>query len=129
MSSSLLGQEFVERRVEQADRHRQAAHDLEDLDEVGALHRQQPVERRLPLGVGVGEDHLAHHDDALGLEEHVLGAAEADAVDAEFARHPRLGGRVGVGAHPEVAHGVGPVEQLGEGAAELGRDHLRRADA
>ena len=36
-------------------------------------------------------------------------------------------GRVGVGAHPEVAGGVGPVEQLGESAAELGRDHRRRA--
>ena len=81
----------------------------------------------LALGVGVGEDHLAHHRDARGVEEHVLGAAEPEAVDAEVARHARLGGGVGVGAHPEVAGGVGPVEQLGEGAAELGRDHRRRA--
>ena len=117
----------MQRRVEQADRHRQAAHDLEELEEIGALHRQQPVERRLALGVGVGEDHLAHHRDALGVEEHVLGAAEPEAVDAEVARHARLGGGVGVGAHAEVAHGVGPVEELGEGAAELGRDHRRRA--
>ena len=95
--------------------------------EVRALHRQQTVERRLPLGVGVGEDHLAHHRDAGGVEEHVLGAAEPEAVDLEVARHPRLGRRVGVRAHAEVAHGVGPVEELGEGAAELGLDHRRRA--
>ena len=38
-------QEFVQRRIEQADRHRQAGHDAEDLGEVGALHRQQLVER------------------------------------------------------------------------------------
>ena len=34
-------QEFVQRRIEQPDRDRQALHDLEQLDEIGALHRQQ----------------------------------------------------------------------------------------
>ena len=43
----LLGvrQEFVQRRIEQADRHRQPAHDREQLDEVVALHRQQLGQR------------------------------------------------------------------------------------
>ena len=40
-----LRQELVQRRVEQADRHRQAAHDLEQLDEIGPLHRQELGER------------------------------------------------------------------------------------
>ena len=31
-------QEFVQRRIEQADRHRQTLHDAEQLDEVPALH-------------------------------------------------------------------------------------------
>ena len=35
----------MQRRVEQADRHRQARHRLEDPLEVGLLERQQPVER------------------------------------------------------------------------------------
>ena len=39
-SSSVARQEFVQRRVEQADGHRQAGHDLEQLDEVLPLHRQ-----------------------------------------------------------------------------------------
>ena len=39
-------QELVQRRVEQADRHRQAAHDAEELDEVVALHRQDLGQRR-----------------------------------------------------------------------------------
>ncbi len=47
----------------------------------------------------VGEDHLAHRDDAVALEEHVLGAAEADALGAEAARGARVERRVGVGAH------------------------------
>ena len=40
----------------------------------------------------VGEDHLAHGDDALALEEHVLGAAQADAFGAELAGLRRRAG-------------------------------------
>ena len=35
-----LRQEFMQRRIEQADRHRQPAHDLEQGGKVAALHRQ-----------------------------------------------------------------------------------------
>ena len=42
-----LGQELVERRVERADRHAEAVHRLEQPLEVGALERQQRVERPL----------------------------------------------------------------------------------
>ena len=35
-----MWQEFVQRRIEQADGDRPAGHDLEQLDEIGALHRQ-----------------------------------------------------------------------------------------
>ena len=44
--------------------------------------------RAAALGI-VGQDHLAHGDDAVGVEEHVLGAAEADALGAEAARRAR----------------------------------------
>ena len=74
-----LRQELVQRRVEQSDGDRQAGHDLEQFGEILPLHRQQLGERRAPSFLGVGEDHLAHRDDALALEEHVLGSAEADA--------------------------------------------------
>ena len=39
-------QELVQRRIEQTDGDRQALHDLEQLDEIGALHRQQLRQRR-----------------------------------------------------------------------------------
>ena len=45
----VVGQELVQRRVDQPDRHRQPVHRLEDLDEVLALQRQQLGERRLLL--------------------------------------------------------------------------------
>jgi hypothetical protein len=41
-------QELVQRRIEQADRDRQALHDLEQRGEVLALHRQQLGQRRAP---------------------------------------------------------------------------------
>ena len=43
------GQEFVQRRVEQPDRHGQPGHGFEDPFEVGLLHRQQLVEGLAPL--------------------------------------------------------------------------------
>jgi hypothetical protein len=73
----LLGvrQKFVQRRIEQADGHRQAAHDLEQLDEIGALHRQQFCKRRAARFLILGQNHFAHGADAVLVEEHVLGAA------------------------------------------------------
>ena len=77
----LLGvrQELVQRRIEEADRRRVALERPEDAGEVLALVRQQLGERRLPLLQRLGEDHLAHRVDAVPLEEHVLGAGQADA--------------------------------------------------
>jgi hypothetical protein len=70
--------------------------------EVLALHGQD-------LGQGftrpkdiVGQDHLAHRVDAVALEEHVLGAAQADALGPEGPGHSGVVRGVGVGAHPRV---------------------------
>ena len=80
----VVRQELVQRRVEQADRHRLALQRAEDAGEVVALERQQLGERRLRASSSVvGQDHLAHRVDAVALEEHVLGAAQADALGAE----------------------------------------------
>ena len=68
------GQEFVERRIEQADRDRQPRHDAEQFNKIDALHGQYPLERRTATFFVLGHDHLAHGNDALFFEEHVLGA-------------------------------------------------------
>ena len=97
----LVGQELVQRRVEQAHRDRQPAHRREDADEVAPLQRQQHVVGGLLLVGGLGEDHLAHGEHAFLAEEHVLGAAQPDALGAALAGVRRLVGGVGVGAHPQ----------------------------
>ena len=98
----LLGrvrQELVQRRIEEADRRRIALERAEDSREVLALIRKQLRQRRLPRLERLGEDHLAHRVDAVALEEHVLGAAQADTDRPERDRILRLLRRVGVGAH------------------------------
>ena len=67
-----------------------------------ALHRQDLGQRRAPALLVVGQDHLAHGDDAVAVEEHVLGAAKADALGAELARLGRVERRLGVGAHAQA---------------------------
>ena len=75
----------------------------------------------------VGQDHLAHRADAVLVEEHVLGAAEPDALGAELQRDARVVRRVGIGAHAELAHLVGPAHQRREFARQRRLDHRHAA--
>ena len=89
--------------------------------EVGLLHRQQLVERGPAARLVVGHDHRLHLRLAVGGHEHVLGAAEADALGAERARTARVLGRVGVRAHAERAQLVAPAEDGLEVRVDLRR--------
>ena len=97
-----VGEELVQRRVEQPDGDGQAVHRLEDPLEVAALQLLELVERGVLLGLGVGEDEALDERQAVA-EEHVLGAAEADALGAEPRGHLRVVREVGVGAHLQCA--------------------------
>ena len=116
----------MERRVEQADGHRQARHDLEQLDEIAALHRQQLGERAAPALLVVGQDHLAHRQDASLLEEHMLGAGQADAFGAKGTGLLGVGRGVGIGADFQAAKFIGPGHQSVEVVGQL---RLARLDA
>ena len=101
----------MQRRIDRADRHRRAVHPLEHAVEVGALHRQQLVQRRTAILLVVREDHALHDRDAALAEEHVLGAAQPDAAGAECVGQLRLVGLIRVGADAKAAELVGPAEQ------------------
>jgi hypothetical protein len=101
-----VGEELVQRRVQQADGDRQAVHRLEQLDEVPLLEREEFLQGFLPLGLRVGQDQ-AFDQFAAVAEEHVLGAAQADPLGAEAAGPQRVLGVVGVGPHPQPALAVG----------------------
>ena len=76
----------MQRRVEQANRHGQTIHDAENFDKIAPLHGQQLGERGLARFAGFGHNHFAHGGDAVGLEKHMLRAAEANTFSAEIAR-------------------------------------------
>ncbi len=118
----------MQRRVEQADRDGQARHRLEDALEVRLLVREQLVERAAPLVLARGHDHLADDREPVLRHEHVLGAAEADALGAELARLGRVLGRVRVRAHLQAPHVVGPAEDRLEVLVDLRRDELDGAE-
>ena len=121
-------QEFVERGVEQADRDGEPGHDAEEVGEVLALEREELVEGGFAAR-GVGRhDHLADGADALGIEEHVFGAGQADAFGAELTGGLGVERGFGVGAYAHAADAVGPFHQGAEIAGEAGLDHRDGAD-
>ncbi len=117
----------MQRRVEQADRDRQAVHDLEQLLEVRALGGEQLGERGAAALLVIGQDHLAHRADAVALEEHMLGARQADALGAEILGGTGVQRGFRIGAHFQAAHAVGPAHQRAELAGELRLKRRHRA--
>ena len=113
-----LGQcrhELVERRVNQADGHRLAIHDLEHLEEVLLLELFEFAERcGAFLRARCGED-CALNQWATCAEEHVLGTAETDAFSAELDRATRVGRGVSVGADTQATNLVGALQDLVNG--------------
>ena len=120
LSGGLVRYELVQRGIEEADGHSIAVHGLEDAFKVAALHGEELGEGcATAFNVG-SEDHLAHGLDAVAFKEHVLGAAEADALGAEFAGLAGVAGGVGVGAHEGLGIFGSEVHDCAEVAVELG---------
>ena len=120
-------EELMQRRIQITDGHRTAFQRLVHALEVRLLIRQQLGKSLAALLLGLGEDHLAHVGDTGRLEEHVLGAAQADAFRAVLHGHSRVVRVVRVGANAQLAGRVRPAHQGGEIAGNgsvNGRDRL-----
>src|SRR5262249_60761255 len=75
-----------------------------------------------------GHDHVAHDRQSLVGHEHVLGAAEADALGPELTRLRCVFGRVGVRAYLQTTMLVGPAEDHLEVLVDLRRYQLDCTD-
>jgi hypothetical protein len=96
-------EELVQRRVEQADGHRQAVHRLEDALEVLPLDGQQLLERPRRLS-RFSARIISRMAMMRSPEEHVLGPAEADALGAELAGPLGVGGVSALVRTPSVRY-------------------------
>ena len=110
---------FMEGRIKEADGDAESLHRLEDAVEIFPLHREELGQGLLSAGQIIGEDHLAHGLDPVAFKEHVLGAAEADALGAEIAGHLRVMRRVGVGPDAQFAGFIRPFHDGAEIAGKL----------
>ena len=118
-----MRQELVQRRVEEPDRGGEAVQFREHADKIRPLIGKQLGQRRGPVVSFLRQNHFAHRVDPVAFEEHVLGAAKADARGAERDRVGGLLGCIGVGADPQSRGLTAPVHELGEipvGLAVLG---------
>ena len=90
--------------------------------EIGALHGQELLQRFAAGFFVARQNHLLHEGQAIFGEEHMLGAAEADAFGAELAGDVGVARDIGIGAHAELAAElVGPAHELAdESCSRLG---------
>jgi hypothetical protein len=103
---------------------RQAVHGLKDALKVLALEllerRQRLGRRRAALQQLLGGNHAPHGGDALrGGEELVLGAHQADALRAVFARDGGVGGGVRVCEHTDPSERVHPLHEHSQVACRV----------
>ena len=123
-----LGYEFVQRRVKEADRHRQAFHGFQRALQRGLDEGEEFVQSRSAFPGGIAEDHLAEVEEGLIRAltvEHVLRPEQSDPFGTEHSRHPGVLGRVGVGSDTHRAERVGHRHEPLE-ARILGRVHHRQ---
>ncbi len=126
----LVRHELMQGWIEEPDRDPEALHRLEYPVEVFPLHPEKLCERLLSSRQVFGEDHLAHRLDTVALEEHMLGAAQADPLGAEAAGDLRVMGRIRVGAHAERTYLIRPFHDGPEvpGKLRIDRGHLAEHD-
>mmetsp|Transcript_18848 Transcript_18848/g.29945 ORF Transcript_18848/g.29945 Transcript_18848/m.29945 type:complete len:574 (+) Transcript_18848:585-2306(+) len=137
----VVRQKFVQRRIQQTDRHVFRLHDAVNRGKVGLLIRFEFVEDlfdalRVVAARGVlalfQQNHLSHQLDARLAEKHVLGATQSDALAAQIQRVLRVVRIVGIAANTQRLDLLRPLEQLTKLALlhqllQIHVDHRQRA--
>ena len=107
----LGGQELVQRGIQIADSHGTVAHDAVHGGKVSLLEGLNLGQSGLALFHSTGADHLAHGLNTVGSKEHMLGAAQANALGAHIHSVLCIGGVISVGQHLQLAVFVSPCHK------------------
>src|SRR6056297_194934 len=114
---------FMERRVKQANGHRQTLHRLEDTDKVLLLQGKHFIQGLLAGLLALGYDHFLKYFQLAFVEEHMFGPAEANTFGAEMSGLFSISRCISVGTNSKAllfyalaiglfTHIVGPGEKL-----------------
>ena len=114
LTGPILGDELVQRRVEQTDIDGHAVHALQNAIEILLLKREQFSQSYLPFFLCVGENHLTHSLDFVLIEEHVLRTAQTDTHSTELLRHLGVVRCVSIGAHNHTCIFVAKAHKFGK---------------
>ena len=90
LSFQIVRNEFVQRWIKQTNVHRTSVHCLKDTNEVGLLIWQQFCESFLTSFYCRSQNHFAHCNDLLVIEEHMFCTAQTDTCSAKTASHFRI---------------------------------------
>ncbi len=102
----------MQRRVQQANGHRKAAHNCKELPKILPLHGQDFGKCLAAPAQIIRDNHLAHCQNAIVGEEHMFGTAETDTFRTELARNAGILWCFSVGAHFHASHLVRPLHQF-----------------
>ena len=75
----------MQRRIEQTNAYGAPLHDLEEVDEILTLDRQQTLQSGFAIIAFIRKNHLAHGGQTILFKEHMLGAAKPDPLRLEIA--------------------------------------------
>ena len=107
--SLISGHELMQRRIQEADADGLAAKSLEQAFKVSLLHGLDLGQSGFALFHGLSADHFTESADTVGIEEHMLGTAQTDALSAESSSLTGVLGSIGIGTD---GHGLILVRQL-----------------
>ena len=114
LTGQILGNELVQRRVEQTDIDGHAVHALQNAIEILLLKREQFSQSYLPFFPCVGENHLTHGLDFVLIEEHVLRTAQANTHCTKLVCDLSVVRCVSIGAHNHTCILVAKAHKLGK---------------
>mmetsp|Transcript_50549 Transcript_50549/g.99452 ORF Transcript_50549/g.99452 Transcript_50549/m.99452 type:complete len:701 (-) Transcript_50549:954-3056(-) len=106
-----VGQELMQRGVQETDVDGKSVHDLEDRLEVCLLEGEQLRDSLSAVLLCGAEEHLSDFKESLLLHEHVLRPNEADALSSECTSDLGVVRGVGVGSHIQSSVFVRQVHQ------------------
>ena len=107
-----MGNELVERWVEQTDVHMATVHSLEDAVEVGLLIGEELGKSLLTTLYRVSQNHLTHSNNLLVVEEHVLCTCQTDTLSTELTCNLSIVRSISIGANLHLGILVAEVHEL-----------------